>query len=233
MDELLKRLGEAGWQASAAEAQTTLERLAGEVRATPLPSRPRLVAGGDVAYAPGGAYASAAIAVWDVREEEIVASATISGVTTFPYVPALFAFREAPLLLSALARLEGRPDLLLCDGQGQAHPLRCGLACVVGLARRVPTVGCAKSRLIGTFAPPGPERGERAPLLDGGEVVGMVLRTRAGVRPLFISVGHAVTLDEACAWVLRTSLTRRPEPLRAAHRLAQDTLAQELHTGTE
>ncbi|HTY99332.1 MAG TPA: deoxyribonuclease V, partial [Rhodocyclaceae bacterium] len=141
--------------------------------------------------------------------------------TTFPYVPGLLSFREIPALLAAWERLAIVPDLVLCDAQGFAHPRRFGLACHLGLWLDVPAIGVAKSRLIGTHGPVPEAKGEWTPLLDNDEVIGGVLRTRAGCKPLFVSVGHRVSLESAVAWTLAcTTRYRLPETTRQAHRLA-------------
>jgi len=140
---------------------------------------------------------------------------------SFPYVPGLLSFREIPLILAACEGIESTPDLFIADAQGIAHPRRMGLASHLGLCLGIPTVGCAKSILCGRYGDLGDERGERAPLIDGGEVVGMALRTRCGVKPVYVSVGHKVDLDEACRWVLDCCRGYRlPEPTRLAHRAA-------------
>lgn len=141
--------------------------------------------------------------------------------TSFPYVPGLLSFREAPALLAALARLSARPDLLLCDGQGVAHPRRAGLASHLGVLTGIPTIGVAKSRLTGRHEEPGWERGSVAPLMEGEEQIGAVVRTRSGVKPLYVSVGHLVDLPAAVDWTLRcTTRYRLPETNRLAHQAA-------------
>jgi deoxyribonuclease V len=139
----------------------------------------------------------------------------------FPYVPGLLSFREMPALLAALARLRVRPDLMLCDGQGLAHPRRFGLACHLGVMCGIPSIGVAKSRLIGKHREPGKRRGAWVPLRDRGETIGAVVRSRAGIRPLFVSIGHRVSLPEAVRCVMAcTTRYRLPETTRWAHRLA-------------
>jgi deoxyribonuclease V len=139
---------------------------------------------------------------------------------TFPYVPGLLSFRETPVLLEPLSRVR-KPDLLLVDGQGFAHPRRFGIACHLGLLLDVPAIGCAKSRLCGEHAEPDWAAGSQAPLRDGGQVIGAVLRTRDGVNPIYVSVGHRIGLAEAAEWVLRCCRgLRLPEPTRLAHQAA-------------
>jgi deoxyribonuclease V len=192
------------------------DRLCELVRRERLPvGRVRLVAGCDCAIA--GDRLCAAALVFAVPGLQMVDAAEAVVPTRFPYVPGLLSFRELPALLAAFARLRTRPDAILCDGQGIAHPRRFGLACHLGLLLDLPTVGCAKSRLIGEHDEPGPYRGDRVPLRDRREVIGTVLRTRDRVRPLFISAGHRVTRRDAEALVLRCGAGYRlPEPTRQA-----------------
>jgi deoxyribonuclease V len=139
----------------------------------------------------------------------------------FPYVPGYLSFREIPVVLAALAKLRVRPDVLLCDGQGYAHPRRFGLACHLGVLTDIPSIGVAKSRLIGEHSVLARAKGSWTPLRDGVEVIGAVVRTRTGVKPLYVSVGHRVSLEMALKIVLRcTTKYRLPETTRAAHRLA-------------
>jgi len=141
--------------------------------------------------------------------------------TAFPYIPGLLSFREVPAVLEALQLLRRLPDMLLCDGQGMAHPRRFGIACHLGVLTDLPAIGVAKSRLLGTCAAVADGKGSRQPLYDKGEVIGTVLRTRRGVQPLYISVGHRVGLESAVDIVLRcTTRYRLPETTRAAHKLA-------------
>jgi deoxyribonuclease V len=135
-----------------------------------------------------------------------------------PYVPGFLSFREGPAVVEAFRRLELRPDVLICDGHGRAHPRRLGLASHVGVALGVPTIGVGKSRLVGSHREPSPRRGAATRLVDGNEVIGLVLRTREGVKPVFVSVGHQVELAEAKRLVLHLARpTRLPEPQRRAH----------------
>ncbi len=181
----------------------------------------RTVAGVDIGFAERNAITRAAVAVLSFPEMELVDRAIVHRPTTFPYVPGLLSFREAPAALEALGKLSVRPDLLLCDGQGRAHPRRFGLACHIGLLSDLPTIGVAKSRLVGEHEPVDQERGSRQPLMQDGEVIGMVLRTRTSVKPLYVSVGHRISLETAVDYVLRSAPRYRlPETTRQAHRLA-------------
>jgi deoxyribonuclease V len=199
-----------------ADAAREQERLQPLVRLGKLATRGvRLVAGCDCAIA--GDRICAAVLVLELPGLAVIDAAEAVVPMTFPYVPGLLSFRELPALLAAFAQLQARPDAVLCDGQGIAHPRRFGLACHLGLLLDLPTVGCAKSRLIGKHGEPGPRRGDRTPLRDGCQVIGTVLRTRDRVRPLYISPGHRATLRDAAALVLLCGAGYRlPEPTRRA-----------------
>jgi deoxyribonuclease V len=148
--------------------------------------------------------------------------AVVCGPIEAPYVPGFLFLREAPAALAALACLRLRPDLVLVDGQGLAHPRRFGLACHIGVLAALPTIGVGKSCLLGRYAPPGPDRGAWTPLVDADETVGAVLRTRSHTRPLFVSVGHRISLGTAVDYVLRCAPAfRLPEPIRLADRLSR------------
>ena len=183
--------------------------------------RVRRVCGIDVGFEADGEITRAAVVVLAFPSLEPLEQAVARRRTSFPYVPGLLSFREIPAVLEALARLAIRPDLLLCDGQGIAHPRRCGLASHTGLATGLPSIGVAKTRLIGEHrAPPG-RRGAWTPLIDGGETIGAVLRTRAGVKPLYVSIGHRVSLPTAIRYVMACCTRYRlPETTRLAHHLA-------------
>lgn len=200
--------------------------------AGPGPERPALVAGLDVAYAGDGwgtaDVVAAAVVVLDGKDHTPVERATAVGRATFPYVPGLFAFRELPVLIEALEKLERTPELLLCDGHGLAHPRRFGLACHLGVLTGIPTAGVAKTPFTGTYDPAllGPERGAWAPLTDAGETVGRALRTQDGVKPVYVSTGHAIDLETACRHVLALAPRYRlPQTTRLADRLSRDVLA--------
>lgn len=181
------------------------------------------VAGVDVGFEEGGAVTRAAVAVLDFPSLQLVESALARVPTAFPYVPGLLSFREAPAVLEALSRLAVQPDLLLCDGQGYAHPRRFGLACHLGVLTGLPSIGVAKSRLIGAHGTLPERKGAWVPLLDGDETIGAVLRTRRAVAPIYVSVGHRVSLPTAIRWVLAcTPRYRLPETTRQAHRLASE-----------
>jgi deoxyribonuclease V len=183
---------------------------------------PRRIAGIDVHFSRDGRMAYAAAVLLDVLTLEILESAQAGLPATFPYRTGFLSFREVPVAKAALAMLHETADLVLVDGQGRAHPRRIGFASHLGLAIGLPTIGVAKSRLIGRFAEPAPETGAASPLEDKGEIVGAVVRTKTGCRPLFVSVGHRVDLETAVAWTLRTTRRHRlPEPTRLADKLSR------------
>jgi deoxyribonuclease V len=184
--------------------------------------RPRIAAGLDVAY--GADRLVAAVVCVDMATLDTVDSAVAEGVADFPYVPGLFAFRELPSLLKALNKLRTAPDVLVCDGQGLAHPRRFGLACHAGIETGIPAVGVGKQAL-GRYDPPGNRRGDWTPVVDDGETVGRALRTQAGIKPVFVSIGHKIDLDTATELVLRLSHKYRlPETTRAADQLGRQVL---------
>jgi deoxyribonuclease V len=187
----------------------------------------RLAAGLDVSYAKDESAVVGAAVVLDVATLEVVESATATRPVEFPYVPGLLAFREIPALLDALASLTIEPDVLVCDGYGIAHPRRFGLACHLGVLTDRPTFGVAKTAFVGEYTEPGPERGEASPLVDEGETVGCVLRTRRGVKPVFVSSGHRIDLEAATELTLALAADYRlPETTRQADRLSRRVLAE-------
>ncbi|TDB75821.1 endonuclease V [Micromonospora sp. KC723] len=222
-----------GWPRTAAEAVAVQERLRPLVDLVGSgPRRPATVAGLDVAYAERGDLLAAAVTVLDPVTLAVVDRAVHVGEPAFGYVPGLFAFRELPALLAALDGLSVQPELLVCDGHGLAHPRRFGLACHLGVVTGLPAIGVGKTPLVGEWTGPAWERGASAPLVDGGETVGRVLRTRDGVRPVFVSVGHRMALDDAVDEVLAlTPRHRLPETTRTADRLCRDALAVAVGSG--
>jgi deoxyribonuclease V len=211
--------GLASWPRDVAGARALQEALRARVVARDaLGRRVRTVAGTDVSFDRAAPTLFAAVVVLDARTLAILEVATARAPASFPYVPGYLSFRELPALLAAFARLRAAPDLVVCDGHGRAHPRRFGLASHLGVALDLPTIGCAKSVLVGEHGAPGPQRGDFAPLRDGGVTIGSALRTRAGVAPVYVSVGHRVSLGTARRWVLRLARAHRiTEPVRAAH----------------
>lgn len=182
----------------------------------------RRIAGVDVAYGSRQGPARAAVVVVDAQSGARLEEAVATLATAFPYVPGLLSFRECPSALAALAKLSQPPDLLLCDGQGIAHPRRLGFASHLGLIAGIPSIGVGKTRLCGAHDEPGAGRGASTPLVDKGEIIGAVLRTRDGVRPVYVSIGHRVSLATAVRLVLATATRYRlPEPIRFADALSK------------
>lgn len=233
------------WNVTPTEAGALQKRLAGRIIQRPLKKIPRLIAGLDCALSMDKKRIAAVIIVLSFPELELVEVSQAVEPLQFPYIPGLLSFREIPVYLTAAAGLTAKPDLFLVDGQGIAHPRRMGLASHLGLFLDTPMIGCAKSRLIGTYDPPGEQKGSFTLLKDkkrifedgktaaahrakprreakqdtsGEEIIGAVLRTRTGTKPLFVSPGHLCTLDDAVAYTLRCCTKYRlPEPTRLAH----------------
>ncbi|MFW6146186.1 MAG: deoxyribonuclease V [Planctomycetota bacterium] len=209
------------WDLTPREAIALQRQLAGRVRHEPCAGPVNTVAGVDCAFTAGGRRIIAAAVLMEAPAGEVIARAYAVDSVGMPYVPGLLSFREAPAEVAAIGQLPRRPDLLLVDGCGVAHPRRLGIASHLGLWLDLPTIGVAKSRLCGAHRAVGRRRRCRVRLLDDGEVIGAVVRTRDDVRPVYVSVGHRITLDEAVAWTLRTARRYRlPEPIRAADRMA-------------
>ncbi|WP_427894782.1 deoxyribonuclease V [Kribbella sp. GL6] len=211
------------WPATAAEAIAVQEELREQVEVADVEEPARYVAGLDVAY--DGDRLAAAVVVVDATTLAEVDRAVVVGETAFPYIPGLFAFREVPGLLAALEQLTVRPGLLVCDGQGLAHPRRFGLACHLGVLTGIPSIGAAKTTFVGRHSELGQARGSTADLVDGDEVVGAAVRTQHGVKPVYVSVGHRATLATAVAQVLQLAPKYRlPETTRLADRACRDGL---------
>jgi deoxyribonuclease V len=209
------------WKVTPAEARAIQLRLRDQVETEDRLGPVSRVAGIDVGFEAGGEITRAAVALLGFPDLQPLQQTIARLPTCFPYVPGLLSFREIPAVLEALERLDLIPDLLLCDGQGIAHPRRFGIASHLGVVTRIPSIGVAKSRLVGVHQEPGPEKGCWAPLMDGDERIGAVLRTRTNVRPLYISSGHRICLETAIDYVLAcTPKYRLPETTRQAHKLA-------------
>ncbi|SEU06109.1 deoxyribonuclease V [Nonomuraea wenchangensis] len=208
------------WPDTVEEAEAVQDRLRPQVELSG-PASFDLVAGLDVHYY-GDGELTAAVVVMDAGTLAVAEQVVVRGKAAFPYVPGLFAFRELPALVEALERLTVTPDLLVCDGYGLAHPRGFGLACHLGVLTGLPALGVGKTPFVGTHEPPGPERGDWTPITYDGAVVGRALRTRPGVKPVYVSQGHRVSLDTVTDQVLRlTPRYRLPEPIRRADHLAR------------
>jgi deoxyribonuclease V len=211
------------WDVSPAEARAIQADLASQVELRDAVSLETIatVAGIDNAYvkAAGETTACAGVVVLSFPALEVIETSAVWQPVAFPYVPGLLSFREIPAVLTACAVLRTEPDVLLCDGQGYAHPRRFGLASHLGVVLGRPTIGCAKSRLIGDYEEPGRVFGAHTLLVDHGEVVGAAVRTRAQRKPLFVSPGHMVSVETAVAITLACCRDGQflPEPTRLAH----------------
>jgi deoxyribonuclease V len=211
------------WNVSPAEARETQKRLCRLVETTDRLGAIGTVAGVDVGFDNDNGLTRAAVVVLRFPELELCEQSLVTLPTRFPYVPGLLSFREAPAILAALDELERLPDLLVCDGQGLAHPRRFGIACHLGVLTGLPAIGVAKKRLIGTHGEPPEARGEWVSLMHKGDVVGAVLRSRAGVKPIYVSSGHRVSLETAVDLVMGcTTRYRLPETTRRADKLASN-----------
>lgn len=210
------------WEVTPAEARSIQERLREKVETKDRIEAPlRLVAGIDVGFEDNGRLTRAAIVVLDADSLEVREQVLVRRPTTFPYIPGLLSFRELPAVIEALGQLQERPSVLLCDGQGIAHPRRLGIAAHLGVLLDIPSIGVAKSRLIGRYDEPPNRRGAWTPLVDGEERIGAVLRSRVNVKPLFVSIGHRLSLETAVEIVMRmVTRYRLPETTRQADRLA-------------
>lgn len=219
-----------GWQISIAQAQEIQRKLASQVSRKSEVVNLRYVAGVDISAPDSTGIARAAAVVLSYPALETVEVQIAEDKLNFPYIPGLLSFREAPLVLAACQKLSTNLDLILVDGQGIAHPRRFGLASHLGLLLDTPAVGCAKSRLCGRHEPLTTEAGAYAELIDNGEVIGAALRTKAGVNPVYISIGHKIDLPTAIYWVMECCRGYRlPEPSRLAHIAASGNLISPQH----
>ena len=214
------------WKLSEAQALALQAQLATRVEREDRLGEVRLVAGVDVAYDKDSERMIAAAVVLDAQTLAPVETRIAEDVVCFDYIPGLFSFRELPAIAKALTALESEPDLIVCDGQGIAHPRRFGLACHLGVLFDIPTIGCGKTRLIGQYEAPEKKRGAMAPLHDGGEIVGAAVCTQDATKPVFVSIGHRISLATAAAWINRLSLQYRlPETTRASDHAVKMALA--------
>jgi deoxyribonuclease V len=209
------------WDVSVAEAKEIQHSLANQVVKTGKLSNAELIAGVDISGVNSDGMSRGAIVVLRYPSMAVVERRMVLMKIEFPYIPGLLSFREIPLILAACKQLSTTPDLFIADAQGIAHPRRLGLASHLGLVLGVPTIGCAKSILCGKHGDLGDDPGDCVSLVDGAEVVGSALRTKRRVKPVYVSIGHRIDLDEACRWVLACCRGYRlPEPTRLAHQSA-------------
>ncbi len=216
------------WQVGTAQALDIQQRLAPQVSKSSEVTAPRFIAGVDISAPKAQGIATGAVVVLQYPELVLIEAKVVQGKLNFPYIPGLLSFREAPLTLAACQKLGVTPDLVLVDGQGIAHPRRFGLASHLGLFLNMPTIGCAKSLLCGSHEEPNIEPGSYTEVVDKGETIGVALRTRLGMKPVYVSIGHKVDLQTAIYWVLKCCCGYRlPEPLRLAHLAAGGNLKPE------
>ena len=209
------------WDVSTEEAMAIQKRLAAQIDDGNGIGKPSLIAGVDVSGANAEGIARAAILMLDYPGLNPIDTIIVEDVIRFPYVPGLLSFREMPLLIKAFEKLEVVPDLVMVDGQGIAHPRRLGLASHLGLFLNIPTIGCAKSRLVGTHGELPYEAGSWTELFDGNEIIGAIVRTKVKTNPIYVSVGHKISLPKAIYWTLHCCKKYRlPEPTRLAHQAA-------------
>jgi deoxyribonuclease V len=208
------------WNVTPREAVELQKKLRERVRLAPLARPIETIAGTDISFNKFEPTVYAGIVVLRLPSLEVIEEVGVVSETRFPYVPGLLSFRETPSVLEAWARLKCEPDAVMFDGQGLAHPRRVGIACHVGLLIERPTLGCAKSVLVGKYEEPGDERGEWSPMIDKGETVGAAVRTKTRVQPIFVSPGHMIDLAGAIRLTLECDGGyRQPEPTRRAHHL--------------
>ena len=215
----MKTLSRHPWKVTPQQAIKIQKQLAGQIDPKSRLQTPKRVAGADISMKRGDSMAFAGVVVLDAETLEIVDEYFLKGKIEFPYIPGLLSFREAPLLLKLFKKISPEPQLVFFDGQGVAHPRKLGLASHMGLFLNCPTIGCAKSRLTGTYREPGLKKGSRSRLADDHDnTIGTVLRTRENCKPVFVSVGHRIDLETAVHWTLKcTTRFRIPEPTRLAH----------------
>ena len=208
------------WNLSYSQAIALQKQLGEKVQLVELKNHPKTIAGIDCALSRDKKRIIACVVLLKLPGFEPIEMENATQKLTFPYIPGLLSFRESPACIAAVEKLKNEPDAFIIDGQGIAHPRRFGLACHLGLFFDKPTVGCAKSRLTGSFEDPAPEKGSYSPLKDGEETIGAVVRTRTNVEPVFVSVGNKCSLKDAIEITLNCTIKYRiPEPARLAHQL--------------
>ncbi|SHO58977.1 deoxyribonuclease V [Vibrio quintilis] len=213
------------WDLTESQALSLQTELASQVLKEDIFSQINTVAGVDVAYAKEGKQLIAAVVVLEADTLNVLEKVVIQDQEQFPYIPGLFSFRELPPLIKSFAKLQHTPDLIVCDGQGYAHPRRFGLACHLGVLFDVPTIGCGKTKLIGSYQELDLTRGSKTPLIEHDETIGAALRTQTGINPIYVSVGHRICLKTACEWILKLAPKYRlPETTRQADQLVNSAI---------
>lgn len=213
------------WRLTEEEAVQLQQELARQVITEDGLADVKYVAGVDVAYSKHSDKLIAAVVILEADSLKVAESVVVEDHVQFPYIPGLFSFRELPPVIQAFQQIKTPPQLIVCDGQGLAHPRRFGLASHLGVLLDMPTIGCGKTRLLGEFEEPGTDRGAMSSLMDRGEVIGSVVRTQDGIKPIFVSVGHKISLATACDWILKLAQRYRlPETTRQADQLVNRVL---------
>jgi deoxyribonuclease V len=208
------------WDISYSEAVRIQHRLKGQLIIKPFKSDFRLIAGADVSYSKGSDLFFSSIVILEMPDMTMLESATAEGKVDFPYIPGLLSFREAPILLKAFEKIRNVPDVVIFDGQGIAHPRGIGLASHIGLFLDLPSIGCAKRNLVGSYGPVGIEAGDNTPIMFNCQIVGAALRTKRNVSPVFVSPGYKMDISSAVEIVMKAcDGYRLPEPTRRAHLL--------------
>lgn len=211
------------WDLSVTEATAVQKELATKVKLTPYPGLPQVIAGTDISFNRYSPTMYAGFVVYDMESKQVIERAGTLMDVKFPYVPGYLSFREIPPLLRAWEKLRAKPQMLMVDGQGIAHPRGLGIASHLGVLLNMPTIGCGKSKLVGSYEEPGPRVGDSSPLIHQGKIIGTVLRTKENVKPLFISPGHLCDHASAVRIVLASGgKYRLPEPTRLAHEFVNE-----------
>ncbi|TVX94880.1 deoxyribonuclease V [Cohnella terricola] len=224
MDPLIKHT----WNFTESEAVDLQKQLALKVIQNDQFNKINYIAGVDVAYSEDTDKLIAAVVILEATSLNVVESVVVEDVSQFPYIPGLFSFRELPPIIKAFEKLVTIPDLVVCDGQGIAHPRRFGLASHLGVLFNIPTIGCGKTRLLGENVEPESSRGSCSPLIVDDQVIGTVLRTQDNVKPIYVSIGHKISLPTAREWILKLCPKYRlPETTRQADQLVRKTLAKD------
>ncbi len=222
------------WDLTPKEAVALQKELASRVEQEPPLTECKLVAGADISYSLRSDVFFAGVVVLRTSDWQVIEKHGVVRKAPFPYVPGLLSFRESPAVLDAFAKVKAEPDAVMVDGHGYAHPRRFGIACHLGLCLDRPTIGCAKSLLIGTFREPALKSGSQTALVDKGETIGKVVRTKNGVQPVYVTVGHRIDLASAVKWVLRSCRGYRiPEPTRQAHLFVNELRRQHTVSGEQ
>lgn len=213
------------WKLTEEEAVQLQQELARQVIAEDHLADVQYIAGVDVAYSKHSGKLIAAVVILEADSLKVAESVVVEDHVQFPYIPGLFSFRELPPVIQAFQQIKTPPQLIVCDGQGLAHPRRFGLASHLGVLLDMPAIGCGKTRLLGEFEEPGLDRGAMSSLMDRGEVIGSAVRTQDGIKPIFVSVGHKISLATACDWILKLAPRYRlPETTRQADQLVNRVL---------